>query len=64
MILRNSVNMVREFLIECNEIIETMNSEECKKHRDINNSCDNCLNNDKCYIIALKKFIEIKNIKE
>ena len=63
MILKRSVNIVREFLIEEDEVIKDINTEECKQYRLINNSCNKCSNNDKCYIIALKKFAEIKNIE-
>lgn len=55
-ILRTNVNIFKEMLIEKEEIPEAIDLNDCKVHRNIFNSCKDCKNEDKCYIIALKKY--------
>ena len=60
--LRNSINEVREDIIENGNRLEDINSEECKKYRIINNSCENCYNDYKCYIKVLEIFKKEKGL--
>lgn len=59
--LRINVNLYKEYLIENKEIPEPNDLTDCNVHRNIFNTCKDCKNENKCYIIALKKY-EIKGV--
>lgn len=63
MTLRNSVKMVRDYLVEAGERVGEINSEECKSYRLIHNKCDDCMHSDSCYIEALKVFHDMKGLE-
>jgi hypothetical protein len=60
MIIRRSVEQIRDELKSNEEVIGKINSEECKTFRVINENCKDCLNNDECYIEAIKILSERK----